>query len=176
MVQALNLTSEVTHLNIFSLGSLNTSTVACILFLPRIFSENWRLNRHWQWTIKILVFGQGWDRLARQWFSTQYSCCSLCHFCCYKRDELDSSVWYLQKPYMLVLQTGLGGALQHLTLDVFKPKQVPWLLYSAAWSGRETQVQVSSLNQQIFSLPSPQQWIWIHLIHGSGSWTRASWM
>lgn len=56
---------------------------------------------------------------------------------------------------MLVLQTGLGGALQHLTLDVFKPKQVPWLLYSAAWSGRETQVQVSSLNQQIFSLPSP---------------------
>lgn len=62
----------------------------------------------------------------------------------------------IKKPHTLVLQTDLDGALQHLTLDVFIFKQVPWFLYTAALNGGLTQVRMNSLKQQISSLPSPE--------------------
>lgn len=129
------------------------------------------MNRLWQWIVQILVFGQGWDSLAGQWLSAIFLLLSLP----FTKDELDSSVWYHQKPYTLVLQTDLGRAL-HLTLMSLNPDRC-LDSYSAAWSewmGNPSQSE--QLKIPCFLLALPQEWIWIHLIHASGSWTRTSWV
>lgn len=146
-----------------------------IHFFSSIFNENGRLNRHQKWAIKTLISGQGWGRPAGQWLWTPFSSCCLCHVCCYTKSFIlalsktlytSSTNWFRHcdgehcniQPWMFLITE---RCLASVTVQL-GPGGIP---------GQREHFKIAD-----FLLACPRGWIWIHLIHGSGSQTRASWM